>query len=80
MKNEVNINIKLDEKIKNEMEAICLEIELSMSEAFNIFAKRVAREGRIPFELSDDDYLEDIIRDIKEGRVHFSEHELIEVE
>ena len=77
MKNEVNINIKLDEKIKNEMEAICLEIELSMSEAFNIFAKRVAREGRIPFELSDDDYLEDIIRDIKEGRVHFSEHELI---
>ena len=78
MKNEVNINIKLDEKIKNEMEAICLEIELSMSEAFNIFAKRVAREGRIPFELSDDDYLEDIIRDIKEGRAHFSEHELIE--
>lgn len=51
-----------------------------MSEAFNIFAKRVAREGRIPFELSDDDYLEDIIRDIKEGRAHFSEHELIEVE
>ena len=80
MKNEVNINIKLDEKIKNEMEAICLEIELSMSEAFNIFAKRVAREGRIPFELSDDDYLEDIIRDIKEGMAHFSEHELIEVE
>ena len=77
MKNEVNINIKLDEKIKNEMEAVCLEMGLSMSEAFNIFAKRVAREGRIPFELSDDDYLEDIIRDIKEGRDHFSEHELI---
>ena len=50
-----------------------------MSEAFNIFAKRAAREGRIPFELSEDDYLEDIIRDIKEGRAHFSEHELIEV-
>ena len=78
MKNEVNINIKLDEKIKNEMEAVCLEMGLSMSEAFNVFAKRVAREGRIPFELSDDDYLEDIIRDIKEGRAHFSEHELIE--
>ena len=72
MKNEVNI--------KNVIEAICLEIELSMYETFNIFAKRVAREGRIPFELSDDDYLEDIIRDIKEGRAHFSEHELIEVE
>ena len=51
MKNEVNINIKLDEKIKNEMEAVCLEMGLSMSETFNIFAKRVAREGHIPFEL-----------------------------
>lgn len=49
-----------------------------MSETFNVFAKRVAREGRIPFELSDDDYLEDIIRDIREGRAHFSDHELIE--
>lgn len=78
MKNEVNINIELDESIKNEMEAVCLEIGLSMSEAFNIFAKKVAREGRIPFKLSDDDYLEDTIRDIKEGRTHFSEHELIE--
>lgn len=76
MKNEVNINIELDENIKNEMEAVCLETGLSMSEAFAIFAKKVAREGRIPFELSDDDYLEDIIRDIKEGSARFSEHEL----
>lgn len=80
MKNEENINIELDENIKNEMEAVCLEIGLSMSEAFNVFAKKMAREGRIPFELCDDDYLEDIIRDIKEGRAHFFEHELIEVE
>ena len=80
MKNEVSINIELDENIKNEMEAVCLEIGLSIIEAFVIFAKKVAREGRIPFELSEDDYLEDIIRDIKEGRAHFSEHELIEVE
>lgn len=80
MKNEVNINIELDENFKNEMESVCLEIGLSMSKAFNVFAKKVAREGCIPFELSDDDYLEDIIRDIREGRAHFSEHELIEVE
>lgn len=31
MKNEENINIELDENIKNEMEAVCLEIGLSMS-------------------------------------------------
>lgn len=80
MKNEVNINVELYEDIKNEMEAVCSKLGLSMTEAFVIFAKKVAREGCIPFELTDDDYLEDIIRDIKEGRAHFSEHELIEVE
>lgn len=39
MKNEVNINIKLDEKIKNEMEAVCLEMGLSMSETFNVLPR-----------------------------------------
>ena len=62
------------------MESVCLEIGLSITEAFVIFAKKVAREGCIPFELSDDDYLEDIITDIIEGKAHFSEYELIEVE
>lgn len=59
---------------------------LSMSAAFTIFAKKVGRERRIPFEVSADPfysennmrYLEGIARDIKEGNAHFEEHDLIE--
>jgi DNA-damage-inducible protein J len=59
-----------------------------MSAAFNIFARKVGREKRIPFEVSVDPfyaesnirYLESIARDIKEGKAHFAEHDLIEVD
>ena len=57
-----------------------------MSAAINIFLKKIAREKRIPFELSADPfysesnvkYLEEIINDIKSGKAHFAEHNLIE--
>lgn len=50
------------------------------------FAKKVGREKRIPFEVSVDPfysdsnirYLENIVRDIKDGKAHFAEHDLIE--
>ena len=59
-----------------------------MSAAFTVFAKKVGREKRIPFEVSVDPfysesnirYLENIARDIKDGKAHFTEHDLIEVE
>ena len=62
------------------------DMGLSMSAAFTIFAKKVARERRIPFEVSADPfysdsnirYLEEIAKDIREGKAHFAEHELIE--
>ena len=64
------------------------DMGLSMSAAFTIFAKKVARERRIPFEVSADPfysdsnirYLEEIAKDIREGKAHFAEHELIEDE
>ena len=68
------------------MESACSAMVLSMSAAFTIYAKKVGRERRIPFEISadpfyDDDHiamLEKRIEDLKGGKnVH--EHELIEV-
>ena len=61
---------------------------LSMSAAFTVFAKKVGREKRIPFEVSVDPfysdsnirYLENIVSDIKDGKAHFAEHDLIEVD
>ena len=84
----VNVNFKLDADVKKSMEQVCSELGLSMSAAFTVFAKKVGRERRIPFDVSVDPfysesnirYLERKKREIDEGRAHFSEHELIEVE
>ena len=86
MAQTVNVNFKLDSNVKKRMEQACSDMGLSMSAAFTIFAKKVARERRIPFEVSADPfysdsnirYLEEIAKDIREGKAHFAEHELIE--
>lgn len=88
MAQAVSVNFKLDADVKKKMEKACYDMGLSMSAAFTIFAKTVGRERRIPFEVSADSfysdnnvrYLEGIIQDIKSGRAHFAEHDLIEVE
>lgn len=88
MSQMVNVNFKLNEDVKKSMEKTCSELGMSMSTAFTIFAKKVAREQRIPFEISVDPfysksnmrYLEKIAEDIKNGQAHFAEHELIEEE
>ena len=86
MAHTVNVNFKLDEDVKKRMERACAEMGLSMSAAFTIFAKKVGRECRIPFEVSADPfysesnirYLEQKMADYKAGRLKFAEHELIE--
>ena len=79
------VNFRLDDEVKKNMEEACKEMELSMTAAFTIFATKVGRERRIPFEVSADPFysdkhiamLENRIADIKEGR-NTHEHELIE--
>lgn len=88
MAQAVNVNFRMDADLKKSMEEACSELGMSMTTAFTIFAKKVSREKRIPFEVNVDPfysesnlrYLETIVRDIEEGRARFVEHELIEVE
>ncbi len=88
MARAVNVNFKLDADVKKSMEQACSDMGLSMSAAFTIFAKKVGREKRIPFEVSVDPfysdsnirYLERKKREIDEGRTHFAEHDLIEMD
>jgi len=56
MAQTVNVNFRLDEADKKRMENVCNELGLSMSAAFTIFAKKVGREHRIPFEISVDPF------------------------
>ena len=83
----VNVNFKLDPDTKKQMEQACSDMGLSMSAAFTIFAKKVASERRIPFEVSADPFysrtnmeiLASRIADMNAGR-NVAEHELIEVD
>lgn len=82
----VNVNFKLDADIKKSMEEACSEMGISMSAAFKIFAKKVGREKRIPFEVSADPFysesnirhLEEKMEEYKAGKLKFAEHELLE--
>lgn len=56
MAQTVNVNFRMDEDLKKSMEQTCSEMGLSMSTAFTIFAKKVSREKRIPFEVSADPF------------------------
>lgn len=86
MAQTVNVNFKLDADVKKSMEIACADMGLSMSAAFTIFAKKVGRERRIPFEITADPfydernlrYLEHLANEIRSGQAHFEEHELIE--
>ena len=49
---QVLVNFRIDEDVKRDMEQACREMGLSMSTAFTIFAKKVGREKRIPFEIA----------------------------
>ena len=46
------MTVTMDDALKAEFSAVCAEIGMSASTAVNIFAKKVVREQRIPFELS----------------------------
>lgn len=49
---QTNVNIRMDEGLKQQFDWLCGELGLTMSGAFNIFAKTMVRQKRIPFEVS----------------------------
>lgn len=51
---QVMVNFRMDENIKKNMEQACREMGLSMTTAFTIFATKVGKEKRIPFEITAD--------------------------
>lgn len=84
----VNVNFRLDAEDKKNMEQVCTELGLSMSAAFTIFAKKVGRERRIPFDVSVDPFysesnikeLKKRIESVRSGKSTLEEHDLIEVD
>ena len=81
------INIRLDDGLKEKAEILFDELGLNMTTAFNIFIRQTVRQGGIPFDITtniDPFYsesnmrvLKQSIREADEGKL--TEHELIEV-
>lgn len=49
-----NVNIRMDADLKRQFEAFCADMGMTMTTAFNVFAKKAVREYRIPFEIGGD--------------------------
>ena len=49
---QTNINIRMDDTLKQQFDHLCNELGLTMTAAFNIFAKTMVRQQKIPFEIS----------------------------
>ncbi len=64
---QTNVNIRMDESTKKAFDAFCSEIGLSVSSVFNMFAKTVVREQRIPFEIKAEVPNKETIKAIKEA-------------
>ncbi|MDO4327446.1 MAG: type II toxin-antitoxin system RelB/DinJ family antitoxin [bacterium] len=81
-----NLNIRVDDTLKQEAELIFSDLGITLSAATTIFLKQVVRCNGIPFELRADPFysaenqrhLKKAIADLESGKGHV--HELIEVE
>lgn len=47
-----NINIRVDDVLKDAFQEVCSELGMDMSSAITVFIKKATREKRIPFEVS----------------------------
>lgn len=80
------VSFRMDEQLKKDFEKTCSMLGMNVTTAITMFAIKMTREQRIPFEVSIDPfyskenimYLEKVINDIESGKSKLKEHELIE--
>lgn len=49
---QTSINIRMDEDLKRQFDMLCNDMGMSMTTAMTIFAKKMVRENKIPFEIT----------------------------
>lgn len=86
---QTTLSVRMDSEVKRQLDALCADVGMTTSTAINMFAKAFIRERRLPFDVVASDpfysesnlrYLESVMQDVKDGKAHFSEHDLIEVD
>ena len=53
------VNFRMDETLKEKMEKTCKDMGLTVTAAYTMFATKVTREQRIPFEVTADPFYSD---------------------
>ena len=49
---QATFSVRMDTNLKKQFDSLCADFGMTASTAFNVFAKAVVRERRIPFEIS----------------------------
>jgi len=90
MAQSVNVNFRMDEQLKKNVEDICQRMGMSLTTLLTICCKKVEQERRIPFDITADAdpfYSESNLRELKRrvddigsGTVKLEKHDLIEVD
>lgn len=52
---QATFSIRMDAELKKQLDELCADFGMTTSTAFTIFAKKVVRERRIPFEITSPD-------------------------
>ena len=56
---QTTVSVRMDNELNKEFDAVCNDLGLSMTTAITMLAKKMAREKRLPFEISIDPFYSD---------------------
>jgi len=80
-------SVRMDSEVKRQLDDFCLKVGMNTTVAFNMFARAVLRENRLPFDVTtepDPFYSESNLAHLRRGIVALNsgkgiEHDIIEV-
>lgn len=84
---QTTFSVRMDSEIKKQLDDFCTQVGMNTTTAFNMFARAVLRERRLPFEVtteSDRFYSESNLAHLRRGVAALNndkgvEHDIIEV-
>ena len=84
---QTTFSVRMDAEVKRQLDDFCTQVGMNTTVAFNMFARAVLREKRLPFDVmveSDPFYSESNMAHLRRGIAALNsgkgvEHELIEV-
>ena len=84
---QTTFSVRMDSDVKRQLDDFCAKVGMNTTTAFNMFARAVLREKRLPFEITtecDPFYSESNIAHLRRGAAALNagkgvEHDIIEV-